>query len=91
MLQLRKLASKKPLRIAHNRGFFQKSGDQATELALKERWIAKTEVERFMVDCLRSVKVPENRALMLAQNLSEADARGHFSHGLNRDISSYSV
>ena len=37
-----------------------------------------------MKDCMKSVNVPENRASMLAKNLSEADVRGHFSHGLNR-------
>lgn len=74
---LRSFASQK-------RRFFQKSGDQETELSRNERFIAKSEVERFMVDCLTSVNVPKDRAEMLAQNLSEADARGHFSHGLNR-------
>lgn len=62
------------------RRFSNKSGD----ISDKERWIAKAEVERFMVDCMIRMKVPINRAEMLAQNLSEADARGHFSHGLNR-------
>ena len=37
-----------------------------------------------MVDCMTSVDVPTDRALMLAKNLTEADVRGHFSHGLNR-------
>ena len=37
-----------------------------------------------MVDCMTSVNVPADRALMLAKNLTEADVRGHFSHGLNR-------
>ena len=42
------------------------------------------EVERYMVDCMTTVNVPADRALMLAKNLTEADVRGHFSHGLNR-------
>ena len=37
-----------------------------------------------MVDCMTAVKCPRSRAEKLAANLSEADARGHFSHGLNR-------
>ncbi len=37
-----------------------------------------------MVDCMASVKTPRDRASRLAKNLTEADVRGHFSHGLNR-------
>ena len=37
-----------------------------------------------MIDCMTTVKVPQDRAAKLAANLSEADYRGHFSHGLNR-------
>jgi len=46
--------------------------------------VTRDEVERFMVDCMTAVKVPENRSQMLAKNLTEADVKGHFSHGLNR-------
>jgi LDH2 family malate/lactate/ureidoglycolate dehydrogenase len=37
-----------------------------------------------MVDCMTTVNVSETRSIMLAKNLTEADVRGHFSHGLNR-------
>lgn len=37
-----------------------------------------------MIECCEAVKVPKDRATRLAKNLSEADVRGHFSHGLNR-------
>ena len=37
-----------------------------------------------MVDCMKAVNVPVDRSVMLAKNLTEADVRGHFSHGLNR-------
>jgi LDH2 family malate/lactate/ureidoglycolate dehydrogenase len=37
-----------------------------------------------MVDCMKEIGTPVEKARMLAANLSEADFRGHFSHGLNR-------
>ena len=37
-----------------------------------------------MIDCMKEVGTPSDKAAMLAANLSEADYRGHFSHGLNR-------
>ena len=37
-----------------------------------------------MMDCMDTANVPRNRARMLARNLTEADVRGHFSHGLSR-------
>jgi LDH2 family malate/lactate/ureidoglycolate dehydrogenase len=37
-----------------------------------------------MVDCMKEVGTPVDKASMLAANLTEADFRGHFSHGLNR-------
>ena len=37
-----------------------------------------------MVDCMKEVGTPVDKAVMLAANLTEADYRGHFSHGLNR-------
>ena len=42
------------------------------------------EVERFMVDCMQCVGTPRDSAALLADNLTMADERGHFSHGLNR-------
>jgi len=46
--------------------------------------VAKKEVERFIVDCMVTVGTDKFRAQMLAANLTEADYRGHFSHGLSR-------
>ena len=37
-----------------------------------------------MIDCMKEVGTPLDKASMLAANLTEADFRGHFSHGLNR-------
>ena len=50
----------------------------------KERFIHKTEVERFITECMMKVGAEQFRAKMLASNLTEADYVGHFSHGLNR-------
>ena len=54
------------------------------EVPEADRYIHKSEVERFMIDSMVKVGTERNRAEMLAANLSEADYRGHFSHGLNR-------
>ena len=42
------------------------------------------ESTRFMVDTMVCVGTPLSKAKSLADNLIEADYRGHFSHGLNR-------
>ncbi|VEN47031.1 unnamed protein product [Callosobruchus maculatus] len=42
------------------------------------------EARRFMVDCLKAVGMPEGNAVIIADNLLEADKRGLFSHGMNR-------
>ena len=60
---------------------FSEDNDEVPEA---DRFIHKTEVERFMVESMLKVGTEEHRAKMLAANLSEADYRGHFSHGLNR-------
>lgn len=46
--------------------------------------VAVNEVKRFIVDCLTRVGSPEDHASAMADVLTEADRRGHFSHGLNR-------
>ena len=63
-------------------GHFANDGDK--DVPEKERFIHKTEVERFIVDCMMKVGAEQFRAKMLAANLTEADYVGHFSHGLNR-------
>ena len=54
------------------------------EISEEDRYIHKTEVERFIRECMMKAGVEEPRAEMLAANLTEADYVGHFSHGLNR-------
>ena len=60
------------------------SAHNSEEIPKDERYIHKTEVERFIIECMMSVGTEEGRARMIALNLSEADYVGHFSHGLNR-------
>ena len=57
------------------------SADNREEIPKDERYIHKTEVERFIIECMMSVGTEEKRARMIALNLSEADYVGHFSHG----------
>ncbi|VEN44342.1 unnamed protein product [Callosobruchus maculatus] len=42
------------------------------------------EAKRFMVDCFIAVGAPQSHAETVADNLLEADYRGHYSHGMNR-------
>lgn len=42
------------------------------------------EARRFMVDCFKAVGTPQQHAETVADNLLEADYRGHYSHGMNR-------
>lgn len=46
--------------------------------------VAKDEVRRFIVECLKTVGAPSRAALDQAELLVQADRTGHFSHGLNR-------
>ncbi|KAL3288956.1 hypothetical protein HHI36_003400 [Cryptolaemus montrouzieri] len=46
--------------------------------------ISIAEVKRFIYDCMSAVGTPEDYANQMAEILSEADYRGHFSHGMNR-------
>lgn len=46
--------------------------------------IAKEEVKRFIVDCLKTAGAPVRAAADQADLLVQADRTGHFSHGLNR-------
>ncbi|KAH8302189.1 hypothetical protein KR044_003776, partial [Drosophila immigrans] len=48
-------------------------------------WLVSVkESRRFMIDCFKAVKVPEDHAVAQAELLVGADIRGHFSHGMNR-------
>lgn len=43
-----------------------------------------SEMKSFIIDCMRSVGVNSDHAEQLADLLTVADQRGHYSHGLNR-------
>lgn len=43
-----------------------------------------SEVKRFMVDCFLASRTSEKNAELMADLLTTADYRGHFSHGMNR-------
>jgi len=46
--------------------------------------VAKAEVTAFIERCMVSAGTKPAHAKALADNLTMADYRGHFSHGLNR-------
>ena len=70
----------KPTMVDYKKDFSNVNDDIPKE----KRFVHKSEVERFIIDCMMKVGAEEERAKMLAANLSEADYVGHFSHGLNR-------
>ncbi|XP_008195569.2 uncharacterized oxidoreductase YjmC [Tribolium castaneum] len=43
-----------------------------------------TDAHRFISDCMVAVGTPKKYADILADNLTAADYRGHYSHGMNR-------
>ena len=79
--QYKNIPSQKHCRRFSN-GHFGKEDDK--DVPEMERHIHKSEVERFITECMVKVGAEEFRAKMLAANLTEADYVGHFSHGLNR-------
>ena len=54
-------------------------GDMATGTL-----IAIPEIQSFIERCMTKVGTKPAHATALAENLTAADHRGHFSHGLNR-------
>ena len=52
------------------------------EVSEADRTIAKPEVERFISECMTTVGTEDDRAKMLAANLTEADYRGNCSSGI---------
>lgn len=46
-------------------------------MSISETW-------RFITECLEAAGTPRKHAEAMADLLSEADHRGHFSHGMNR-------
>ena len=47
-------------------------------------YVAKNEMENFMLRCMIAAGSKNDHAKSLAACLIAADYRGHFSHGLNR-------
>ena len=43
-------------------------------------YIFQNEVERFMVDCMKAVKVPENRSIMLGMVSNKMSIKTIFGH-----------
>ncbi|KAJ3649959.1 hypothetical protein Zmor_021672 [Zophobas morio] len=46
--------------------------------------VALSDARRFISDCMVAVGTPREYGDILAENLIEADYRGHYSHGMNR-------
>lgn len=46
--------------------------------------VAVEEVQSFVERCMRAVGADPQHSTALSQVLTEADQRGHFTHGLNR-------
>ena len=49
-----------------------------------EKVVPEKEMHGFIVRCLLCVGAPDHHASALADLLTAADLRGHYSHGLNR-------
>ena len=56
--------------VVEDKSRFSEDSDEVPEA---ERFIHKSEVERFMIDSMQKVGAEEHRCKMLAANLSEAD------------------
>ena len=50
----------------------------------KEGVVPTEEMHAFVVRCMMAVGTPQHHAAALADLLTAADHRGHYSHGLNR-------
>ena len=68
------------------RRYFLLSTRRYSKSTEKEKWdaVPVNEVQRFIVDCMKSVGTKADHAASLGDNLTAADHRGHYSHGLNR-------
>ncbi|CAH0550469.1 unnamed protein product [Brassicogethes aeneus] len=64
--------------------YSQKAKMSSSESATHELTTQIEEARRFMIDCFRAVGTPQDNAEIVADNLIEADHRGHYSHGMNR-------
>lgn len=52
--------------------------------AMEKSAVAVDEVKNFIIRCMLAVKTPLASAELVAEVLSTADYRGHYSHGINR-------
>lgn len=64
--------------------FSSNASSTANEGKSNERIVPKDELFSFIVRCMLKVGTRPSHAEVLADNLSMADYRGHYSHGLNR-------
>ena len=55
-----------------------------THAFTKNSTVAVIEVKKFIQRCTVAAGASSKHALALADNLTSADFRGHYSHGLNR-------
>lgn len=46
--------------------------------------VSVSEVKNFIIRCMLAVNTPKVSAELVADVLSTADYRGHYSHGINR-------
>lgn len=80
---------KKPLNLRGNDNnlynlAFQRLNFATMSQTDKPKLVAVEESHRFMIDCFKAVKVPQENAEAMADLLVAADYRGHQSHGMNR-------
>ncbi len=64
--------------VVTKRQLSQTTGDS------KQRLVAQDEVKAFIRRCMIASGSKEHHAIAVADNLTAADYRGHYSHGLNR-------
>ena len=52
----------------------------------KDTWpvVTLAEIREFHIRCMKTLGLSESQAGIFADNLVQADNRGHYSHGLNR-------
>ena len=83
-ISLTRIGSRLLARSIPARSIYTSDSSDGTELVEANRYIHKDEVRRFMKDAMMKVGTEAHRAEQIAENLFQADYRGHFSHGLNR-------
>ncbi|CAG9826511.1 unnamed protein product [Diabrotica balteata] len=71
------LIRKNNIKLCHRKMSVLKTKEKQIITPLKE-------AKRFMIDCFKAVGCNQTHAEIVADNLLEADYRGHYSHGMNR-------